>query len=280
MHVPRGLGALPQEAVDFLGSLLEGALRSSHGHPGKVYLALFAGTDPVGKVFLARGDGVIRFDTKFDARLNLEHLHVQAVIFKWMRSGVVWAVWLGTHCRTWSRASFSLGPGWYNSFRTIAHPWGNMGKLSPKSQALVLSGNEHVRFSLKVLEQAGQQGNIVAGMENPKGSVMWLLPEVQALLGRKPGGQVFLASCDYCQYGVKWKKPTTILWVGVKQDMTPTKHCIMQAGQCSRTGQYHTKLGQGRVDPKTGKAMTQVAEPYPTRLAVAFANCMTGYVPQ
>ncbi len=280
MQMPRGLGALPQEVADFLDSLLQGALGSSHGRPGKVFLALFAGTDPVGKVFLARDEGVIRFDTQLDARLNLEHLEVQVMIFKWMRSGVVWAIWLGTYCRTWSRASFSLGLGWLNSYRTTAHPWGDLDKLSPEAKGLVLSGNEHVRFSIKVLEQAASQGNIVAGMENPMGSVIWRLPQVKALPERMPR-QVFLATCDYCQYGVRWKKPTTILWVGVKRAMAPTKRCVMRPGaRCSRTGRCHIKLGQGRLDPKTGKPTTQVAEPYPPRLAKAFANCMAGEVLQ
>jgi len=273
-----GLAALPEEVADFLGSLLRGALGSSSGRPGKVFLSLFAGTDPIGKVFLARGEGVIRFDTQLDARLNLEHLEVQETIFKWMRSGVIWAVWLGTYCRTWSRASFSLGVGWLNSYRTNTHPWGDLDKLSPKAKGLVLSGNQHLRFSLKVLEQAARQGNIVAGMENPMGSVMWRLPQVKALPERMPG-RVFPATCDYCQYGVRWKKPTTVLWVGVEGAMAPTKRCVMgRGGRCSRTGRCHIKLGQGRLDPKTGKPMTQVAEPYPPPLAKAFANCMAGEV--
>ena len=277
--MPRGLAPLPQEVGDFLSSLLQGALGSSHGRPGKVYLALFAGTDPVGKVFQARGEGVIRFDIKLDARLNLEHLEVQAMIFKWMRSGVIWAIWLGTHCRTWSRASFSLGQGWLNSYRTKSHPWGNLDSLSPAGKRLVLAGNEHVRFSLKVLEQAASQGNIVAGMENPMLSVMWLLPQVRALPERMPH-QAFCETCHYCQYGTRWKKPTTILWVGVKRAMAPTKRCIMHGARCSRTGRCHLKLGQGRLDPKTGKPMTQIAEPYPPRLAKAFADCMAGKVLQ
>jgi hypothetical protein len=280
LQMPRGLGALPREVADFLDSLLRGALQSSRVRPGRVFLVLFAGTDPVGKVFLDRGAGVIRFDTKLDARLNLEHPEVQAVIFKWMRSGVVWALWLGTHCRTWSIASFSLGPGWLNSYRTKALPWGDLNKLSPKAKGLVLSGNEHARFSIQVLKQAASQGNIMAGMENPMGSVIWRLPQVQAMSVEMPH-QVFPVTCDYCQYGVRWKKPTTILWVGVKQAMTPSKRCVMGPGaRCSRTGRCHLKLGQGRLDPKTGKPMTQVAEPYPPRLAKAFADCLAGEVLQ
>ena len=281
MQMPRGLGALPQEVLNFLGSLLHAALQSSHGRPGRVFLALFAGTDPVGKVFLAKGWGVIRFDTQLDDRLNLEHIEVQAVIFKWMDSGVVWAIWLGTYCRTWSRASFSIGgPGWINSYRTKSHPWGDLDKLNPKAKALVLAGNEHVRFSIKVLEQAARQGNITAGMENPMGSVIWRLPQVKALPEQMPK-QTFIATCDYCQYGVRWKKPTSILWVGVRQALAPTKRCVMRPGACcSRTGRCHIKLGQGRLDPKTRKPMTQVAEPYPPSLAKVFANCLAGGVLQ
>ena len=284
-----GMRAIPsakdptQSISNFLEARLNAALRSCTWRRGKVYLALFAGTDPVGKVVLAKGGGVVRFEIKLDARFDLENPEVQVIVQKWIRSGVVWAVWLGTHCQTWSLASFSKGPGWYNSYRTKAHPGGELGALSPKAKARVLSGNEHLRFSINILKQAASQGNVTAAMENPRCSVMWHAPEVKALqsTGNSKPGEIFTTSMDYCQYGAKWQKPTTILWVGVKHAMAPAKCCVRgRGGICARTGRPHAKLGQGRMDPKTGKRLTQLAEPYPPRLAKAFAECLAGEVLQ
>ena len=48
-----------QSVADFLDSHLKAALKNASWRPGKVYLALFAGTDPVGKVVLAWGGPIV-----------------------------------------------------------------------------------------------------------------------------------------------------------------------------------------------------------------------------
>lgn len=260
----------------WLESVLQKALQSAVWRPGQVYLALFAGTDPIGTFIKAKGGAVIRFELEEDSRFDLTRPEVQQTVLKWIRLGIAWATFLGTHCRTWSTASYSKGPGWLNSYRTKSHLWGRLDKLTRKAQVLVSLGNEHARFSIEVLQCVAQQPLAVGGMENPAGSVIWRLPEMQSLQNQWPR-KMFLGTCDYCQYGKPWKKRTTVLWVGVNTTLAPQRLCSpRQQGHCSRTGRPHWKLGQGRCHPKSGKPLTRLAEPYPKPLAKEFADCLTG----
>ena len=77
---------------------------------------------------------------------------------------------------------------------------------------------------------------------------------------------------DFCQWGVPWRKRTTLrLWC-VQSPELLAKRCI-GCGRCSRTGQPHVQLvGVAQC----GRFWTSVAEPYPKplcrRLAAALTN--------
>jgi hypothetical protein len=94
-----------------LESVLKIALQTATWHKGQVYLALFAGTDPVGEVIKKKGGAVVRFEYKQDPRYDLTKAEVQQTIRRWIVAGIAWAVFLGTHCQTWSLASYSKGKG-------------------------------------------------------------------------------------------------------------------------------------------------------------------------
>ena len=262
----------------WLESVLGEALRSAVWRRGQVYLALFAGTDPVGAMVKKMGGAVIRFELELDPRYDLTQPEVQETVLKWIRLGIAWATFLGTHCQTWSLASFSKGPGWLNSFRSRGNLWGALDQLRPEARALVLAGNEHARFSIRVLRCVAQQPLAVGAMENPAGSVIWRLPEVLALQTEWPQ-KMFKGTCDYCQYGKRWRKRTTVLWVGVDTSLVPQRLCCpRQRGHCSRTGRQHMLLGQGRCHPQSGKPLTKLAQPYPKPLAKKFADCLVGAI--
>ena len=77
------------------------------------------------------------------------------------------------------------------------------------------------------------------------------------------------AHFDFCQYGTRWRKRTTIMcW------LTPVlpallRKCSGKQGVCSSTGRPHIQLcGQDKV---SHKLWTQIAEPYPARLCAAAA---------
>ena len=234
----------------------------------------------MGRRVQKRGGAFIAFDVLIDKRFDLDDPVVEAVLQEWLGKGMVWGFWLGTDCTTWSRASWSPGGGWFNSYRNQLCLWGALEKLRPKAAERVKEGNRHVKFSLRMLEIAAKTPSIVAGMENPAGSVMWLLPEVLGFEARYPN-RVFRTTCHYCQYGKPWKKPTTFLWVGGDKGLAPQKKCENGKGKvCGRTGQPHSRLGGGRLQPQTGKRMTKVAEPYPPKLAEAMVCCLAGRPPK
>lgn len=253
---------------------------------GQLFVDLFSGKkSPVGRQVAQRGGAIIAFDLLIDKRFDLGNPEVERVLMGWIRKGYIWGVWLGTDCTTWSTASYSKGPGWFNSYRTQQNLWGEMVKLNQKSKAKVIEGNAHVRFSIRVLQEVTNQPLAVAGLENPAGSVMWRLPELQALATgfqhglhqcsfRKKESRVFYSTCHYCQYGALWKKRTRFLFVGANQALAPCKICKGQ--MCSRTKKAHLKLGQGRLHPSSGKLLTKLATQYPTKLAARLVDCLVG----
>ena len=245
-----------ESATQWLQARLQEQLQRATWKKGQVFLDLFSGKkSPMGRQVAKRGGAYIAFDLLIDARFDLNNPEVEQLLLRWLRCGLVWGFWLGTDCTTWSRASYSKGPGWYNSYRSLQNLWGELGQLSPKAKQKVLEGNKHTTFSLRMLEAVANQPTVVAGMENPARSVIWLLPELLAL-ERKYPGRIHQSTCDYCQYGKPWRKATTFLWVGTAHDLAPCKKCKPTGRHlCSRTGRAHCLLGQGRKDPSTRRDM-------------------------
>jgi len=264
---------LDQKPAQWLEDLLAAALAVATWKRGKVFLELFSGSGRVGQAVKMKGGAVIFFDIEEDPRFDLTRSDVQGVLWLWVGRGVVWGAWLGTCCVTWSRASWSKGPGWYNSYRSQENLWGELSKLSPKAKAKAILGNAMAIFSIKFLEAIGNQPLAVAALENPAESVLFKLPEFQAMERRFPK-KAFRTTVDYCQYGARWKKPTTIFWMNALRSLAPNKVCVTKGGRCSRTKQRHLKLGQGRCHPTSGKRLTLCAQPYPKCLANKFAQCL------
>ena len=261
--------------TQWLEDMLQDKLRTAVWKKGQLFVDLFSGKrSPVGRQVGKRGGAFIAFDVLIDARFDLSHPEVEETLMRWIRQGLVWGLWLGTDCTTWSRASYSKGPGWFNSYRTQRNLWGELTSLSPKAKEKVLQGNAHAQFSFRVLRQIADQPLAVAGLENPAGSVIWLLPELQAL-GK--GSRVYQRTCHYCQYGARWKKPTRFLFVGGTKALAPRKLCT-QKGQrrCGKTGLPHLQLGGGRRHPSSGKVLTELATEYPPKLAAQLVDCLAG----
>ena len=208
------------------------------------------------------------FDILIDERFDLRNPETQQTLMRWIKNGWVWGVWLGTVCTTWCLASYSKGPGWFNSYRSKSNLWGEVGALSPKARKKVLQGNADAKFTIRVLQEITNQPLAVAGMENPAGSVIWKLPEFIAL-GKER--RIHQSTCHYCQYGARWKKPTKLLFVGGAKALAPAKLC-----NCSGSKLPHLKLGGGRRHPTSGELLTKLATEYPPRLAAQIVDCLAG----
>jgi hypothetical protein len=264
-----------QTVAQWLQELREEELRSATWKKGLLFVDLFSGKcSPVGRGVGKRGGAYIAFDVLVDERFDLNNPEVEQVLRGWIQQGLVWGVWLGTDCTTWSRASYSKGPGWFNSYRSRQNLWGELAQLSPKAKRKVLEGNAHALFSIRILQHVANQPLAVAGLENPAGSVIWLLPELLAL-GRGHPSKIHHSTCHYCQYGTRWKKPATFLWVGTAQAQAPCKTCKTKKGHiCARTGREHLRLGQGRRHPSSGKELTKLATQYSAKLAAQLVDCL------
>lgn len=268
------IGGPKQTVTQWLEDMRQESLLGVTWKTGRLFVDLFSGKNcPVGKDVRARGGAVIAFDLLIDARFDLSQPEVEQTLMRWIRQGLVWAVFLGTDCTTWSSASYSKGPGWFNSYRSRGNLWGQLASLSPKAQEKVLQGNGHVRFTIRVLQEIADQPSAVGGLENPKGSVMWMLPELQALEKRS---RTYHTICHYCQYGTQWKKPTRLFFVGGRKALAPSKLCKQVSGRCSRTKKPHLKLGKGRCHPSSGAVLTKLATEYPRRLATQIVDCLAG----
>lgn len=271
-HVKPAIGGSQQSITHWLEDMRRQALQGATWKSGKLFVDLFSGRrSPVGRQVRRRGGAVLAFDILIDPRFDLSNPMVQETLQRWVQEGLVWGVWLGTECTTWSLASYSKGPGWFNSYRTRQNLWGELKSLSPKAQAKVLKGNADAQFSLKMLRLILKQPLAVAGMENPAGSVIWHLAEFQSL-EREPA--VHVSTCHYCQYGARWKKPTKFLFVRGAKALAPCKRCQPLAARCSRTKMLHLKLGGGRRHPSSGRLLTQLATEYPLRLAAQLVDCL------
>ena len=172
---------------------------------GKLFVDLFSGPrSPIGREVGKRGGAYIAFDILIDKRFDLTNPEVEKVLMAWIAQGFVWAVWLGTDCTTWSRASYCKGPGWLNSYRRKVNVWGEPSLLSAKAKEKVAQGNKHALLSLRLVEQVAGQPWVAAGMENPAGSAIWLLPEILALEKRYPS-KIHRSTCHYCQGLPYWQ---------------------------------------------------------------------------
>jgi hypothetical protein len=264
----------PQAVTQWLEEMRQDRLQRATWKKGQLFVDLFSGkTGPVGRAVDRRGGASISFDILIDGRFDLSNPEVEQTLMRWIAQGLVWGVFLGTDCTTWSSASWSKGPGWFNSFRSRQNLWGELAQLTPKAKEKVLQGNAHALFTIRLLQQVANQPLAVAGLENPAGSVIWRLPEMQAL---EKGGRVYHSICDYCQYGARWRKTTRLLFVGGARALAPCRRCKKRGKRCSKTGLPHLMLGGGRRHPSSGKELTKLATIYPKQLAARLVDCLAG----
>jgi hypothetical protein len=268
------IGGPRPPVTQWLEDMRRERLQGATWKKGLLFIDLFSGKNcPVGKDVGARGGAYIAFDVLIDARFDLTQPEVEQMLSRWIRQGLVWGVWLHTDCTTWSVASYSKGPGWFNSFRSQGNVWGELASLSPKAQEKVRQGNAHARFTARILEEIDGQPLAAGGVENPFGSVLWKLPELQALGQRS---RTYQTTCHYCQYGTRWKKPTKLFFVGGKRALAPSKLCNQVGNRCAKTKKPHLKLGNGRRHPASGAVLTKLATEYPQKLAAQIVDCLAG----
>ena len=196
------------------------------------------------------GYAALAIDVKHGTHMDVLKPEVHQLLSAWIRSGVVWAVWLGTPCTTWSVA--------YTTpvVRSTDHPWGVPGLPSKHAQAVSI-GNQTARFTAHIIKTCCAH-NIPVCLENPASSRLWKCPALACLL---PSASDCIRSA-YCQFGTPWRKITQVAGWSVGSLAPMSKQCHGQKGVCSKTGRPHKQLN-GRSN---GISWTKIAEPYPKPL--------------
>ena len=77
------------------------------------------------------------------------------------------------------------------------------------------------------------------------------------------------ARCDYCMFGMPWKKPTKFIGFNVNLSRLEHYRCRGLRGICARTGKEHQRLSS----TQDGKNLTMLAQPYPRGLCREVACC-------
>jgi len=212
-----------------------------------VFLEVFSGSGRLASKIRAMGYAALAIDVKHGTHMDVLRPEVQQLLTAWIRSGVVWAVWLGTPCTTWSVAHTTP------VVRSAAYPWGIPGLPSKHAEA-VSTGNKTARFTAQIIKVC-QAHNVPVCLENPASSRLWKCPAIAGLL---PLASDCVRSA-YCQFGAPWRKITQVAGWNVGSLAPMNKLCRGQKGVCSRTGRPHLQLN-GRSN---GVSWTKIAEPYP-----------------
>lgn len=128
------------------------SVRVRGGSKGVVHLDLFAGCGGIAKAMRARGRRSIGVDTIQDI-IHGKHHHLTnpkifRVVVRFIRSGRVASVWLGTPCTSFSMARRGRPP----ALRSRQFPWG-VGGLSEEDQERVRLGNILAKRSLAIFRE-------------------------------------------------------------------------------------------------------------------------------
>ena len=190
---------------------------------------------------------------------DLTDHELQRDIFKMILCGEVEWVHMGPPCTTfcwWYRVTSK------KNTRSIANPAGD-GITEAEH-----CGNQLAYLSITIAELCLKHG-VWFSLEQPRTSLMWLLPEMIALRA-KPG--VVPCHLVMCAYGCDYMKRTTFL---------TNAHWMMAAAcKCRCGGKHRTRL-QGNVwDPVSQKNVkrTSLAAAYPKKLCERFMSLHAAHV--
>ncbi len=234
----------------------------------KYFLDLFAGKAGVAKAVQKLGYSARVFDIKNGLEQDLTNRRVQNRIIREIKRKRIFAVMLAPVC-----TSFSVARDRTKVIRNKQYPWGILREqLTEKEWQSILLGNRCFRACLRIMRILDQY-RIPYILENPASSKAWFLPPVQSHIRQS---HVQFITCDFCQFGARWKKPRSFICGHVDPlDLVRLGRRCSGRGCCSRTGRPHVQLTGSH---HTGIPMTKFAEPYPTSLCTTLSHILTAHV--
>ena len=245
----------------FLASRAAAARQPALG--GRFALEVFSGCARLSRAFAENGLDAQAWDTADAVWADVLQDDVFKRLSCLIENGEALVLWLGTPCQSFTaaRKNDGLGPG---PLRSPAFPLGLPG-LRGHDAVAVSTGNRLAECSARLFRHAHGRGAI-ACIENPATSYLWQHPSIAGLLRLQ---NVVLVTLHYCQFGERWKKPTSLMVANAPAMHAVALTCESSRGICSATGCHHIQL-RGR-DP-TGTFWTLRAQPYPTKLCQLIAS--------
>ena len=155
-----------------------------------------------------------------------------------MQAGLVWGMWFGTPCNSFSRARRGPpGSKMPRQLRSELHPRGLPG-LPPGDQAQVVLGNACADRAEVLAAQAYRRG-LPGGEENPATSWLWTLPSRARRAARL---HVTDRVVDYCAFGTPFRARARLqLWHLRPAPRLSSCRCVGR-GVCSFSGRPHLQL--------------------------------------
>ena len=242
--------------------ILNRALRLALKASGKkqIFVELFSGSGTLARqVQIVSGFHCVQFDLAKGPAFNVTDQTVLNMLMGWIGARVIRGVWAGFPCTTWSMAR-------YPPLRSNASPWGLPHQLEvPRSAEQIKVGNATLRAAARVAN-ACLRASTPCVLENPHGAMSWGAPPMRRLQLQPNVEQVV---CDYCCFGMPWRKRTRLVGVACSAAPALQRRCTAKRGLCS-TGKPHLTLRGTK--PGTNVLWTRIAEPYPRKMARAAAQ--------
>ena len=137
--------------------------------------------------------------------------------------------------------NFSIARNRTKVIRSRDYPWGLPGScLTEVERQKVEEGNRCFEAAFQIIYHLNKH-HIPWLLENPQSSMCWHLPPIRDLIDKHG---CCLITLDFCRFGTRWKKPTSILAGQLDmQDLGRLQlRCRGADGTCSRTLKKHWQL--------------------------------------
>ena len=222
-----------------------------------MFLELFSGSGGLSRALRARGFAVVSVDIMNGEHCDLLKPQVYSELKGWILNRMVWGVFAGTPCETFSRARRGKpGAGGFPApLRSSECPRGLSG-LSAADASKLAKGNMLADRAATLLRIADELA-LPTGEENPGSSILWLTSQRQRREAREAAKTIVV---DHCAYGTSYRARTKFLFTNVRQIPEFAKDKCCGRGICSFTGHPHEHLS-GAAAQRHGFKTAQLIHP-------------------
>lgn len=213
-----------------------------------MFLEIFSGTARLSHAISSLGfAAAVGVDNLNGPHHDLRHRSTQLLILNWLKTGRISYVHLGTPCTVFSRAR---------------HYIRNLERARDREKV----GLEMAMFTIECIMTCNRY-NIKWSLENPRFSRLFDLPLLHHVLHQHG---VLHVPLDFCQYGEKFRKPTSI-YTNIPELACLEKHCTHRRHDSALRGSEVVMVNGKKVSqPKTRNAGA-----YPLQLVNVWAQSVS-----